>query len=105
MTMQENVMGMQHLGLPCVDMEKSMTWYTEVLGFEKIEEKVMPEDNIHAAFLKKGNLVLEMYHLDEETMKEIAARSDGHIDHLALDVKDIQAAFEEMKKTGCTFLD
>ena len=105
MTMQENVMGMQHLGLPCLDMEKSMTWYTEVLGFEKIEEKVMPEDNIHAAFLKKGNLVLEMYHLDEETMKEISARSDGHIDHLALDVKDIQAAFEEMKKTGCTFLD
>ena len=44
MTMQENVMGMQHLGLPCVDMEKSMTWYTEVLGFEKIEEKVMPEE-------------------------------------------------------------
>lgn len=105
MTIQENVMGMQHLGIPSVDMKKSLAWYTEVLGFTNIEEKVMPDKNIHAAFLKKGNLVLELYHLDEEAMKEIAARKDGHIDHIALDVKDIRSAFDEMKKTGCTFLD
>ncbi len=105
MTIQENVMGLQHLGIPCVDMKKSIAWYTEVLGFTNIEEKIMPDKEIHAAFLKKGNLVLELYHSDEETMKEVAARSHGHIDHIALDVKDIQEAFAEMKKTGCTFLD
>ena len=100
MTIQENVMGLQHLGIPTVDMAKSIAWYTEVLGFENIEEKNLETENLHAAFLKKGNLVLELY-----TNEEAAQKVHGHIDHLDLDVKDIQAAFEEMKKAGCKMLD
>lgn len=100
MTIQENVMGLQHLGIPTVDMEKSIAWYTEVLGFTNIEEKKLPDQNLHAAFLKKGNLVLELY-----PTEDAGERGHGHIDHVALDVKDIQAAFEEMKKSGATLLD
>lgn len=104
MTIQENVTGMQHLGIPAVDMEKSIKWYTEVLGFENIEEKVI-SDRCHAAFLKKGNLVLEIYQENEAAVQEVAGRNHGHIDHVALNVTDVKAAFEEMKKTGCTMLD
>lgn len=104
MTIQENVTGLQHLGIPAVDLEKSIQWYTEVLGFEKIEDKAIP-NRCHAAFLKKGNLVLEIYQEDEAAIREVAGRNHGHIDHLALNVKDVKAAFEEMKKTGCTMLD
>ena len=104
MTIQENVTGLQHLGIPAVNLEESIRWYTEVLGFENIEDKVIP-DRCHAAFLKKGNLVLEIYQEDEEAIREVASRNHGHIDHLALNVTDVKAAFEEMKKTGCTMLD
>ncbi len=104
MTIKENVTGLQHLGIPAADMEKSVKWYTEVLGFEVIEEKKIP-DRCHAAFVKKGNLVIEIYQEGKDFVKEISARKDGHVDHLALNVQDVHAAFEEMKKTGCTMLD
>lgn len=105
MKIQENVTGLQHLGIPAVDLKESIRWYTEVLGFEVIEEKALPEVPCHAAFVKKGNLVIELYQEDEAAVKEVAGRSHGHVDHLALNVKDIKAAFEEMKKTGSTMLD
>ena len=51
MTIQENVTGLQHLGIPAVDLKESIRWHTEVLGFENIEEKEIP-GRCHAAFLK-----------------------------------------------------
>lgn len=105
MKIGENVTGLQHLGIPAVDLQESVKWYTELLGFELIEEKNLPADNCHAAFVKKGNLVIELYQNDEEMVKEVAGRKDGHIDHLALNVLDVKAAFEEMKAAGCTMLD
>ena len=105
MTIKENVTGLQHLGIPAADLQESIRWYTELLGFEVIEEKDLPEAGCHAAFVKKGNLVIELYQNDPEAVKEAAARKDGHIDHLALNVQDVKAAFEEMKASGCTVLD
>ncbi|MBL8131399.1 MAG: hypothetical protein JNL42_06045, partial [Anaerolineae bacterium] len=37
--------------------------------------------------------MLELYQLPGTEGAEAAARSDGHIDHVALDVTDIDAAF------------
>lgn len=105
MTIQENVTGLQHLGIPAVDLQESIRWYKEVLGFELIEEKNIPEQPCHAAFVKKGNLVIELYQEDAAAIQEVAGRKHGHVDHLALNVQDVKAAFEEMKKTGCTMLD
>lgn len=36
MTIQENVTGLGHLGIPAIDLEKTVKWYTELLGFEVI---------------------------------------------------------------------
>ena len=105
MTIKEIITGLQHLGIPAVDLGESIKWYTELLGFELIEEKDLPANNCHAAFVKKGNLVIELYQNDPESVKEVAGRKDGHIDHLALNVQDVKAAFEEMKAAGCTMLD
>lgn len=105
MDIKENVTGLQHLGIPAVDLKRSISWYTELLGFELIEEKNLPENNCHAAFVKKGNLVIELYQEDEASVREVAGRGHGHVDHLALNVQDVKAAFEEMKKSGCTMLD
>ena len=105
MTIQENVTGLQHLGIPAIDLQESIHWYTKVLGFELIEEKDFPDRPCHATFVKKGNLVIELYQEDAAAIQEVAARKHGHVDHLALNVQDVKAAFEEMKKTGCTILD
>ena len=43
MTIKENVTGLQHLGIPAADQQESIRWYTELLGFEVIEEKDLPD--------------------------------------------------------------
>ena len=102
--MVDNILGIQHLGMPSPDLEKSEKWYSEILGFEKIEEKVV-QGRAHAIFMKKGNLVLEMYYTNEEEMEEVKQRKHGFIDHVALNVKDIDVMWDYMKKTDVEFLD
>ena len=54
MTIKENVTGLQHLGIPAADLQESIRWYTELLGFEVIEEKNLPEAGCHVAFVIEG---------------------------------------------------
>lgn len=105
MTIQENVTGLGHLGIPAIDLEKTVKWYTELLGFEVIYDGNLPEEPCHAVFVQKGNLVIEIYQNDEKMVEELKTRGHGHIDHVALAVTDVDEAFAKMKKTGCTFLD
>jgi len=38
-------------------------------------------------------------------LAEIAARKDGHIDHIAFDVPDIDAAFKTLQTAGFTIIE
>ena len=95
---QDNVTGLQHIGIPSCDVKRSIQWYVNTLGFICIEEKILA-DGTQAAFVKKGNLVLELYTTDEKD------RTEGRVDHFALNVQNIEDAFEAMKQADCTILD
>ena len=95
---QDNITGLQHIGIPSYDVKKSIQWYVDTLGFACIEEKTL-DDGTQVGFVKKENLVLELYTTDEKS------RLEGRIDHIALNVKNIETAFEVMKQKDCTVLD
>lgn len=84
---QENVTGIQHLGLPTADITATIAFY-QGLGFEVIWE------NGDVAFLRLGNLVVETYAADAPALK------NGAIDHVALNVKDIEAAWRDAQACG-----
>lgn len=88
--------GIQHLGVPTKDMEKTLAFY-KALGFEIALSTVNGKQNVN--FLKLGNLVIEAY--DEEA----AAMCYGGIEHVALDVSDIQAVYEEVCRLGLNTLN
>ena len=104
MEISRHIRGLAHLGIPVADIEKSIQWYTETLGFVVIYEKNSPEIPRHVAFLQKENLELEMYQKDPAACDEVRSRSHGHLDHLAIQVDDICAVYNEMKKLGCRFV-
>ncbi len=85
---QQNVTGIQHLGIPTGDMAKTIEFY-QGLGFETLWEK--PGE---VAFLKLGTLVIEAYPADAPAMK------NGAIDHVALNVNDIEAAWRDTRACG-----
>lgn len=91
----ENVTGLQHIGIPTEDIAAAAEFYHR-LGFETALET--EHEGGKVMFLRQKGLTLEIY----ETEK--AAGCDGAINHMALDVKDIEEAYRYVKGLGVKIL-
>ena len=85
---RNNVTGIQHLGIPTGDLGKTIEFY-QGLGL-----KVIWQNPDEVAFLQNGTLVIETYAVEEPAMK------NGAIDHVALNVQDIEAAWSDAQACG-----
>ena len=88
------ITGIQHIGLPTNDMDKTIAFY-KTLGFEVASEWMLPTDRV--AFLKLKNICIETY---QSLSGDCAKGFDGAIDHISVDVDDIEAALEAVKAAG-----
>jgi lactoylglutathione lyase len=106
MLLQENLQGLQHLGLPVTNLERSQAFYAQ-LGFtETLRTDIQPQTEvIRVAMMQHENFTIELYQLGQEDLQEIAKRADGHIDHVALNVLDIEQAYMEIKAAGLEILE
>ena len=97
--MKEYISGIQHIGLPTGKIEDTIAFY-ESLGFERSFETALELETRkqRVCFLKQSNIVIEVY--EEETAGE-----PGAIDHFAIDVKDIEEAFFDIKDLGYECLE
>ena len=102
MYLQNNLTGLQHVGLPVTNLERSKQFY-EQLGFRSVMHKTIAVARVE--MLQLGTFILELYELTEPQRSAIAQRNDGHIDHLALNVHDCQAAFQELRAAGFVTLE
>lgn len=89
MDIKENITGLQHIGIPSADLHASRAFY-EKLGFECIFTTRFDDNGSEneVVFMHKGNLTLEIYGTKEPALKA------GAVDHIALNVQDIEAAFD-----------
>jgi len=86
-----NVTGLQHIGLPTNSMADTLKFY-EALGFTPA---LRTENNGEAVcFLKLQNICIETYENGQ------AVGHCGAIDHIALDVEDVESAWEHIKSLG-----
>ena len=85
--------GIQHVGIPTNDIEATIEFYGK-LGFEVALQTVNEEANEKVAFLKLNNLVIETYE------NKAAKMESGAIDHVAIDVKDIEKVYELINHAG-----
>ena len=92
MNLKENLVGLEHVGIPTADIEKTIAFY-ESLGFAVALRTSIPGGG-KVAFLQLGNVMIETYESDDVSGKP------GAIDHLALKARDIEAAFKAVKALG-----
>lgn len=85
--------GIQHIGIPSANLNATVDFYKK-LGFEQVREEYLEDAKCRIRFLKLKNLVIETYDSNDAAMKS------GAVDHIALDVNDIDAAWEFVKKEG-----
>ena len=93
MELKEELNGIQHIGIPTNDIEESIRFY-ETLGFEAAFRTVNTQANEKVAFLKLSSLVIETYE------NKAAKMQAGAIDHVAIDVKNIEAVYECINEAG-----
>jgi catechol 2,3-dioxygenase-like lactoylglutathione lyase family enzyme len=96
-----NFRGLQHLGIPVTNLERSVGFYSS-LGFIRIHSAYVDETGgrVLVAFMEQGGVIIELYQVTEPEREKIRARSDGHIDHIAFDVENVEEAFQELLSAG-----
>ena len=93
MELREQLNGIQHVGIPTNDIEMTIAFY-EKLGFEIAFRTVNEAADEKVAFLKLGTLAIETYE------NKAAALKPGAIDHVAIDVKNIEKVHEMITGAG-----
>ena len=83
--------GIQHIGIPTNDIETTIAFYHK-LGFETAFETVNDGDRV--VFLKFASLVIETYE------NKSAKLESGAIDHVAIDVKNIEEIYDYINENG-----
>jgi catechol 2,3-dioxygenase-like lactoylglutathione lyase family enzyme len=92
----------QHIGIPVNDIIKSAAFY-EKLGFKNVMSstfEIDAEKGGFVAMMEHNRMIIELYQLPESKLLEIKNRKDGHVDHIAFDVDNIEITFQTLKKNG-----
>lgn len=96
MPIKEHVTGLQHIGLPTKNMDLTLKFYRE-LGFEEVFSILNGERRV--VFIRQKGIVVEVY--EQNNTAEIP----GAIDHLALNVTNIEKIFDDVKGLEYEILD
>ena len=91
MKIKDFTTGVQHIGIPTNDINKTIEFY-HALGFETALHTVNGTEEV--AFLQLHNLIIETYQNHQAKME------CGAIDHIAIDVKNIENLFQVVKEAG-----
>lgn len=96
--MRDLATGLQHIGIPTPCYRESLDFYKK-LGFCIKAETQLAGTKDRVVFLELNGLIIELY----ESRGVI--REAGSIDHICIDVTDINLAFVYINKLGCILLD
>ena len=95
---------MDHVGIAVEEIDRALAVYS-MLGFEKMEEETVDSEGVRAVFLGGAGLtrleLLEPLH-DGSSLAGFLSRRGQGLHHVAMRVKDIQAAVSTCEEAGLT---
>lgn len=96
----------QHIGIPVTDLARSEAFYKR-LGFENVMVSGFDYNGGKGkvAMMKSGDIIIEIYQMPAAELAEISQRKDGHIDHIAFDVDDIETTFQLLKSADFEIIE
>lgn len=96
----------QHVGVPVTNIKVSEKFYSD-LGFKN----VMQANFLHngetgtCIMMQQGDITIELYQMPGKELSAIASRKDGHVDHVAFDVANIDETFFMLKTSGYNIVE
>ena len=96
----------QHIGIPVTNLKKSEAFY-QSLGFKNVMATTFNYngDKGNVAMMQQNEMIIELYQMPPEELVEIRNRKNGHIDHIAFDVDDIEETYNKMKSLGFNIIE
>ena len=94
------ITGLGHIGVFVKDIDRSVDFYTGVLGFECFHRAEVPGDDgvTKVAFVKSGTCEIEFVQFPV-----VPSGGDGTVEHIALAVDDIDAMQACLTEKGIAF--
>jgi len=93
-------MRLLHTMLRVGDLQKSINFYTEILGMTLLRQKDYPEGKFTLAFVgygdERNNTAIELTHNWDTDSYDVGSG----FGHLAIEVEDVYVATDEIKKNG-----
>jgi lactoylglutathione lyase len=97
-----------HTSIRTSNMERSIDFYTRLLGLTLVSRREIPQNNAEIAFLRdpqaKG-ATLELTFYREQKKFSQPDYEDRVFDHLAFEVKDMKQTIEAMRNAKVTITD
>ncbi|WP_258360381.1 methylmalonyl-CoA epimerase [Moorella sulfitireducens (nom. illeg.)] len=101
------VQRVDHIGIAVNNLAETLLFYEEILGIKCQGTEEVAEQKVKVAFLPVGDSELELLESTDPEgpiAKFIASRGQG-IQHIALQVDNIEAALAELKEKGIRLID
>jgi catechol 2,3-dioxygenase-like lactoylglutathione lyase family enzyme len=103
---QLKINSIQHIGIPVTNLDASQKFYNR-LGFNNVMQAHFTDGGEQGTcvMMQRENILMELYQLPEAGLAEIRNRSNGHIDHVAFDVSDIDETYAIIKEAGFNIIE
>ena len=97
-----------HTSIRTSNMDRSIDFYTRLLGLKLLNRHEIPQNNAEIAFLqdpegKGASLELTLYRNQKKFIQ--AEYEDRIFDHLAFDIENMDATISKMRKENITITD
>jgi lactoylglutathione lyase len=97
-----------HTSIRTSSMDRSIDFYTRLLGLTLVSRREIPQNNAEIAFLRdpkaKGSTLELTFYRNQKKFVQ-ADYEDRLFDHLAFEVKNMKHTIEAMKKETVTITD
>ncbi len=108
---------MDHVAISVQDMERMISFYCDVIGFEKVFDRRFdegmarlinhPGTQVRIVHLKLGDNILELFHYEEpkgRPRRPDHRQSDYGLTHIGFLVKNFWGTYEDLKRREVHFL-
>jgi lactoylglutathione lyase len=97
---------LQHIGIPVTSLKVSEAFY-ERLGFKNVMSATFEHngDKGLVSMMQLNAMIIELYQMPESELTAIRERKNGHIDHIAFDVDDIDETFSVLKNASFNIIE
>jgi methylmalonyl-CoA/ethylmalonyl-CoA epimerase len=102
-----NISHIEHIGIAVKNLEESIAYYENVLGFKCYAVEEVKEQKVKTAFFMVGQTKLELLESTdpEGPIGKFLEKKGEGVHHLAFATQNLEGALSEMDEKGVTLID